>query len=191
MLCHYAVVLHNYPYFNDCISDFCFILHIIWKNSRPELAEIYSAIYSCKSTFKKLIIMMLMNIGSGFGPLFSKSPGPLLRCQSTPDCSQDQRSSQESLSSLEVLFNLNAGRKLLSLSKKLSKVLQAVGSSADYALYSVRHVIHRFKEMRCAEEFESILKEAKDVLGSTDDVDSLRQSKIPRRLDDSVIACYC
>ena len=40
------------------------------------------------------------------------------------------------LSSLEVLFNLNATRKLLSVSEKLSKELQAVGISADYALYS-------------------------------------------------------
>ena len=60
--------------------------------------------------------------------------------------------------------------------------------SVDYVLYSVRHVIHRFKEMRYPEEFKSILEEANNVLGSTDDVDGPRQSKRPRRLDDSVIA---
>ena len=41
--------------------------------------------------------------------------------------------------------------------------------------------------MRCAEEFESILKEAKNVLGLTCDIDGPRHSKIPKRLDDSVI----
>ena len=41
--------------------------------------------------------------------------------------------------------------------------------------------------MRCAEEFESILKEAKNVLGLAGDIDGPRHSKIPRRLDDSVI----
>ena len=91
------------------------------------------------------------------------------------------------LSSLEALFNLNATRKLLSVSEKLSKELQAVGISADYALYSVKHVIQRFTEMRCAEEFESILKEAKNVLGLTGDTDGPRHSKVPKRLDDSVI----
>ena len=93
------------------------------------------------------------------------------------------------LSSLEVLFNLNATRKLLIVSEKLSKEFQAVGISADYALYSVKHVIQRFTEMRCAEEFESILKEAKNVCGLTGDTDGLRHSKIPKRPDDSVIFC--
>ena len=88
---------------------------------------------------------------------------------------------------LEVLFNLNATRKLLSVSGKLSKDLQAVGISADYALYSVKHVIQRFTEMRCAEEFESTLKEANNFLGLTGDTDGPRHSKIPKRLDDSVI----
>ena len=91
------------------------------------------------------------------------------------------------LSFLEVLFNLNATRKLLSVSGKVSKELQAVGISADYALYSVKHVIQRFTEMRCAEEFESTLKEANNVLGLTGDTDGPRHSKIPKRLDDSVI----
>ena len=84
------------------------------------------------------------------------------------------------LSSLEVLFNLNATRKLLSVSGKLSKELQAVGISADYALYSVKHVIQRFTEMRCAEEFESTLKEANNVLGLTGDTDGPRHSKTPK-----------
>ena len=59
--------------------------------------------------------------------------------------------------------------------------------SADYALYFVRRVIVSFQEMRCAEEFKSFLKEAKNVLAFKDKVDGSRQSKILRRFNELVI----
>jgi hypothetical protein len=55
---------------------------------------------------------------------------------------------------LEIIFGLKATSKLVGLLEKLSKELQAVDISAEYALFSIRHVIRRFHEMRCEEEFE-------------------------------------
>lgn len=87
------------------------------------------------------------------------------------------------LSSLDVIFKLNATRKLVGLLEKLSKELQAVDISAEYALFSIRHVLRRLQEMRCEEEFEHLLGEAKKIPGITETNDEVRQRKIPRWME--------
>jgi hypothetical protein len=84
------------------------------------------------------------------------------------------------LSSLEIIFGLKATSKLVGLLEKLSKELQAVDISAEYALFSIRHVIRRFHEMRCEEEFEHLLQDAKTIPDITESMDAVRQRKIPR-----------
>ena len=64
------------------------------------------------------------------------------------------------MSSLGILFSLNATRKLLALLEKFSKELQSVTISADYAFYSLRYIIQRLQEMRCMEQFKVILEES-------------------------------
>ena len=68
---------------------------------------------------------------------------------------------ERQLSSLNVVFNLNATRKFVALLEKLSTEFQTVDITAEYALFSIRHVIRRLEEMRSEEEFEHILGEAK------------------------------
>ena len=82
------------------------------------------------------------------------------------------------LSSLEIIFGLKATSKLVGLLEKLSKELQAVDISAQYALFSL--VIRRFHEMRCEEEFEHLLQDAKTIPDITESMDAVRQRKIPR-----------
>ena len=96
---------------------------------------------------------------------------------------------RQQLSSLNVLFNLNATRKLLVLLEKLSKELQAVDISAEYGLFSIRHVLRRLQEMRSDEEFEFILDEAKKVFALMEwersEIVNSRQRKIPRWMEDN------
>jgi hypothetical protein len=88
------------------------------------------------------------------------------------------------LTSLSVIFNLNATIKLVVLLEKLSKELQSVDITAEYALFSIRHVIRRLQEMRSEEEFEHILGEAKKVPGVVERGGEVRQRKVPRWMDD-------
>ncbi|XP_046842007.1 zinc finger MYM-type protein 1-like [Xenia sp. Carnegie-2017] len=92
----------------------------------------------------------------------------LKKLQDDPSISADRKAKirgilRRQLSSLIVIFNLNVTRKLLALFDKLSKELQAVDISAEYALFSIRHVLQRLHEMRSEEEFERTLDDAKKV----------------------------
>ena len=87
------------------------------------------------------------------------------------------------LSSVNVVFNLNATRKLVLL-KKLSREFQTVDITAEYALFCIRHVIRRLEEMRSEEEFEHILNEAKKIPGAIDNRCEDRQRKLPRWMND-------
>ena len=85
------------------------------------------------------------------------------------------------LSSLHILLNLNVARKLIFLLEKFSKELQAVDISADYALYSVQHILQRLHEMRDNKEFQQILDEAKSISGIEEaSTDSARKRKVSR-----------
>ena len=85
------------------------------------------------------------------------------------------------LSSLHTLFNLNVTRKLIVLLEKFSKELQAVDISADYALYSVQHILQRLYEMRDNKEFQRILDEPKSISGIEEaSTDGARKRKVPR-----------
>ena len=95
---------------------------------------------------------------------------------------------KKQFSSLEVLFNLNVTRKLVVLLEKFSKELQAVDISADYALYSLRHILERLRQMRSNDEFELILNEAKNVPGVRKDRGECRQRKIPRWMEQEEIS---
>ncbi|XP_046860232.1 zinc finger MYM-type protein 1-like [Xenia sp. Carnegie-2017] len=103
--------------------------------------------------------------------IFEKSAelhATLEKLQEDPTISADTKAKirgilRRQLSSLVVIFNLNATRKLLALLEKLSKELQAVDISAEYALFSIRHVLQRLHEMRSEEEFERTLDDAKKV----------------------------
>ncbi|XP_046842027.1 zinc finger MYM-type protein 1-like [Xenia sp. Carnegie-2017] len=100
--------------------------------------------------------------------IFEKSAelhATLEKLQEDPSISADTKAKirgilRRQLSSLIVIFNLNATRKLLALLEKLSKELQAVDISAVYALFSIRHVLQRLHEMRSEEEFERTLDDA-------------------------------
>ena len=87
---------------------------------------------------------------------------------------------KKQFSLLEMLFKLNVTRKLIILLEKFSKELQAVDISADYALYSLRHILERLGQMRSNDEFELILSEAKNVPGVQEDRSERGQRKIPR-----------
>ena len=91
---------------------------------------------------------------------------------------------ERQLSSVNVVFNLNATRKLVVLLEKLSREFQTVDITAEYALFSIRHVIRRLEEMRSEEEFEHILNEAKKVPGAIDNRREDRQRKLPRWMND-------
>ena len=91
---------------------------------------------------------------------------------------------ERQLSSVNVVFNLNATRKLVVLMEKLSREFQTVDITAEYALFSIRHVIRRLEEMRSEEEFEHILNEAKKIPGAIDNRCEDRQRKIPRWMND-------
>ena len=94
------------------------------------------------------------------------------------------------LSSLHILFNLNVARKLFVLLEKFSKELQAVDMSADYALYSVQHILQRLHEMRDNKEFQRILDEAKSISGIEEtSTDGARKRKVPRWMEsgDSIV----
>lgn len=88
------------------------------------------------------------------------------------------------LSSLEVLFNLNVTRKLIALLEKFSKELQSVEISTDYALYFLKHTIHRMHEMGTDKEFERIrLRETKSIPGVQENSSYARQRKVPRWME--------
>ena len=88
------------------------------------------------------------------------------------------------LSSLHILFNLNVARKLIVLLEKFSKELQAVDISADYALYSLQHILQRLHEMRDDKEFQQILDEAKSISGIEEaSTDGARERKVPRWME--------
>ena len=88
------------------------------------------------------------------------------------------------LSSLHIMFNLNVARKLIVLLEKFSKELQAVDISADYALYSVQHILQRLHEMRDNKEFQRILDEAKSISGIEEaNTDGARKRKVPRWME--------
>ena len=90
-------------------------------------------------------------------------------------------------SSLDVLFNLNATRVILSLLEKLSRELQAIDISADYALYSIRHVLKRLQELRSVNEFNRILDEASAIPSVRDPHTGSepRPSKVPKWFNDN------
>ena len=87
------------------------------------------------------------------------------------------------LSSLHILLNLNVPRKLIVLLEKFSKELQAVDISADYALYSVQHILQRLHEMRDNKEFQRILDEAKSISGKEASTDGARERKVLRWME--------
>ena len=91
---------------------------------------------------------------------------------------------ERQLSSVNVVFNLNATRKLVVLLEKLSREFQTVDITAEYALFSIRHVIRRLEEMRSEEEFEHILNEVKKVPGAIDNRCEDRQRKLLRWMND-------
>ena len=71
-------------------------------------------------------------------------------------------------------------RKLIVLLEKFSKELQAIDISADYALYSVQHILQRLHEMRDNKEFKRILDEAKSISGIEEaSADGARKRKVP------------
>ena len=88
------------------------------------------------------------------------------------------------MSSLNVLFNLNVTKNLVVLLEKLSKEFQTVDITGEYALFSIRHVIRRFEEMRSQEEFNLIFGEAKKPPGAMESSCEGRQRKIPRWMND-------
>ena len=93
------------------------------------------------------------------------------------------------LSSLEVLFDFNVTRKLVCLLEKFSKELQAIDISADYALYSLQHILQRLDEMRSERELQHILNEARNVPGMEENCERGRRREIPRWIEygDSVL----
>ena len=91
---------------------------------------------------------------------------------------------ERQLSSLNVVFNLNATRNLAVLLEKLSKEFPTVDITTEYVLFSIRHVIRRLEEMGSEEEFEHILSEAKKVPGAIENRCEDRQRKLPRWMND-------
>ena len=91
---------------------------------------------------------------------------------------------ERQLSSLNVLFNLNVTKNLVVLLEKLSKEFQTVDITGEYALFSIRHVIRHFEEMRSQEEFNLIFGEAKKPPGAMESSCEGRQRKIPRWMND-------
>ena len=88
------------------------------------------------------------------------------------------------LSSLHILFNLNVKRKPIVLLEKFSKELQVVDISADYALYSVPHILERLHEMTGNKEFQQILDEAKSISATEEaSTDSAQKRKVPRWME--------
>ena len=88
------------------------------------------------------------------------------------------------LSSLHVVFNLNVARKLIVLLEKFFKELQAVDISADYAWYSLQHILQRLHEMRGNKEFQRILDEAKSISGIEEaSTDGAPKRKVPRWME--------
>lgn len=79
------------------------------------------------------------------------------------------------MSSLNVIFNLNATKKLVVLLEKLSKGLQTVEITAEYAL-SLFH--------QACNPTSSILSEAKKVSGAMESRSEVRQRKVPSWMDD-------
>ena len=68
--------------------------------------------------------------------------------------------------------------------EKFSKEIQAVDISADYALYSVQHILQRLHEMRDNKEFQRILDEAKSISGNEEaSTDGARKQKVPRWME--------
>ena len=76
---------------------------------------------------------------------------------------------------------------ILSLLEKLSRELQAIDISADYALYSIRHVLKRLQELRSVNEFNRILDEASAIPSVRDPHTGSepRPSKVPKRFNDN------
>lgn len=73
--------------------------------------------------------------------------------------------------------------------EKVSKELQAVDISADYALYSLRHILQRLHEIRNEREFQGILDETKNIHGVDKTADGGRTRKILRwmKCGDSIL----
>ena len=88
------------------------------------------------------------------------------------------------MSSLGTLFSLNATRKLLALLEKFSKELQSVTISADYAFYSLRCIVQRLQEMRCMEQFNTILEESQKIIEVCEKSNEVRPRMIPWRMED-------
>ena len=91
---------------------------------------------------------------------------------------------ERKLSSLNVVFNLNATRKLVVLLEKLSREFPTV---QQHVLFFIRHVIRRLEEMRSEEVFEHILSKAKKVPGAIENRCENRQRKLPRWMNDGEV----
>ena len=87
------------------------------------------------------------------------------------------------MSSLDSLFRFKTTAKLPALLKKFSKELQSVTTSADYAFYSLRYIIQRLQEMRCMEQFNTILEESQKIIEVCEKGIEVRPKHIPRRME--------
>ena len=74
-------------------------------------------------------------------------------------------------------------QKLIVLLENLSKDLRIVNIAANYAMYSLRHILQRLHELMTQREVECILNEARNVHKKDDHVDGCPLRKIPRWLE--------